>query len=62
VLQHADLPMDYADATLVALAEELDTNVVLATDRRGFGGYRLYGRKSFRILPSTSQPRASARS
>ena len=27
--QYADLPMDYADATLVVLAEELDTNLVL---------------------------------
>jgi uncharacterized protein len=54
VLQHADLPMDYADASLVALAEELDTNLVLTTDRRSFGRYRLYGRKSFRMLPSAS--------
>jgi hypothetical protein len=46
--------MGYAHATLVALAEELGTNLVLTTDRRAFGGYRLYGRKSFRILPSTS--------
>ena len=54
MLQHADLPMDYADASLVALAEELDTNLVLTTDRRSFGRYRLYGRKSFRMLPSAS--------
>jgi uncharacterized protein len=54
VLQHAGLPMDYADATLVALAEDLDTNCVLATDKRAFGAYRLYGRKRFRILPSMS--------
>jgi predicted nucleic acid-binding protein len=54
LVQHAGLPMGYADATIVALAEELDTNLVLTTDRRAFGRYRLYGRKSFRILPSTS--------
>jgi uncharacterized protein len=65
VIRHSDLPMDYADATLVALAEELDTNLVFTTDRRTFGACRLFGRKSFRILPSTSiraQARASARS
>ena len=54
VIQNAGLPMDYADATVVALAEELGTNVVLSTDRRAFGTYRLYGRKSFRIVPSSS--------
>ena len=51
LMQHAELPMDFADATLVALAEELDTNRVLTTDRRAFGRYRLYGQKSFRMLP-----------
>lgn len=65
LVRHADQPMDYADATLVALAEELDTHWILTTDRRGFGRYRLNGRKSFRILPTASirgQARASARS
>ncbi|MGH9365446.1 MAG: type II toxin-antitoxin system VapC family toxin, partial [Thermoanaerobaculia bacterium] len=33
LLQHyADLPMDFADATLVVLAEELGTDAVLTTD------------------------------
>jgi predicted nucleic acid-binding protein len=49
--QYADLPMDFADATLVVLAEELGTNVVLTTDRRDFGVYRIQGRRRFRILP-----------
>ena len=48
--KYADLPMDYADSTLVALAEELDTNLVFTTDRRDFGVYRL-GRRRFRVLP-----------
>lgn len=43
--------MDYADATLVALGEKLDTDCVFTLDRRGFTTYRLNGRKSFRILP-----------
>ena len=50
LMQYADLPMDFADATLVALAEEVDANRVLTTDRRAFGRYRLYGQKSFRML------------
>lgn len=49
--QYSDLPMDYADSTLVALAEELDTNLVLTTDRRDFGVYRIGGRRRFRVLP-----------
>ena len=51
VERFADLPMDYADATLVALAEELDTNLVLTTDRRDFAVYRLGGRGRFRVVP-----------
>jgi predicted nucleic acid-binding protein len=52
VTKYADLPMDYADATLVVLAEELDTNVVLTTDRRDFGLYRIKGRRRFEIVPA----------
>ena len=49
--QYSDLPMDYADATLVVLAEELGTNLVFTTDRRDFGVYRIKGRRRFEILP-----------
>jgi predicted nucleic acid-binding protein len=49
--QYADLPMDYADATLVVLAEELDTNQVFTTDRRDFAVYRIKGRRRFEVLP-----------
>ena len=48
---YADLPMDYADATLVVLAEELETNLVFTTDRRDFGVYRIKGRRRFEVLP-----------
>ena len=64
LVQHADLSMEYADATLVALGEELETNLILTTNR-GFGRYRLNDRKTFRILPTSSlraQTRARARS
>ena len=48
---YADLPMDYADATLVVLAEEIGTDLVFTTDRRDFGVYRIRGRRRFRIVP-----------
>src|SRR5216683_4912406 len=49
---YADLPMDFADATLVALAEELDCTSVFTTDRTVFSVYRLKGRKHFRLVPN----------
>jgi hypothetical protein len=48
---YADLPMDFADATLVALAEELDCTSVFTTDRADFSVYRIHGRRPFRIVP-----------
>jgi predicted nucleic acid-binding protein len=44
--------MDFADATLVALTEELDCTSVFTTDRTDFSVYRVKGRKPFRIVPS----------
>ena len=44
--------MDFADATLVALAEELDCTSVVTTDRTDVPVYRIHGRKSFRLLPN----------
>ena len=43
--------MDFADATLVTLGEELELDTILTLDRRGFGVFRLHGRRPFRILP-----------
>ena len=43
--------MDYADATLVVLAEDLNTNLIFTLDRRGFETYRIRKRRSFRIVP-----------
>ncbi len=39
--RYADTPMDFADATLVLLAERLATFDILTLDRRGFNTYRL---------------------
>jgi predicted nucleic acid-binding protein len=49
--KYADVPMDYADATLVALAEDVGIYDMLTLDRRGFSAYRPHGRGTFRILP-----------
>ncbi len=49
--KYHDLPMDYADATLVALAEESETDHVFTLDRKGFSTYRLRGGKTFLLLP-----------
>lgn len=50
--RYRDVPMDFADATLVALGEEIGANRVFTLDRRGFPVYRLHGRTPFRMLPS----------
>jgi hypothetical protein len=50
--KYADLPMDFADATLVALAEDLGTDLVFTTDHRDFEVYRADGNRHFQILPS----------
>jgi predicted nucleic acid-binding protein len=44
--------MDFADATLVVLAEEVETDLVFTTDRRDFEIYRIKDRKRFRIMPN----------
>ncbi len=50
--KYADPPMDFADATLVALAEDLHSTSVFTTDRTDFSVLRLKGRKPFRLLPN----------
>ncbi|OGQ79002.1 MAG: hypothetical protein A3F90_07120 [Deltaproteobacteria bacterium RIFCSPLOWO2_12_FULL_60_19] len=49
--RYRDVPMDFADATLVALGEELETDRVFTLDRRGFSVYRLGRRKAFQMIP-----------
>jgi predicted nucleic acid-binding protein len=49
--RYHNVPMDFADATLVALGEELDTDWVFTLDRRGFSTYRMNRRKPFRVIP-----------
>jgi len=48
--KYSDTPMDFADATLVMLADELDTTEILTLDRRGFSTYRTSRGKSFKLV------------
>ena len=44
----ADTPMDFADATLLLLAEGLGIDDVLTLDRRGFSVYRTRDNRALR--------------
>lgn len=48
--RYLDTPMDYADATLVLLAEALGIHDVLTLDRRGFSVYRTRRRRGFKLV------------
>ena len=49
--KYADAPMDFADATLVLLAERLGVNQIVTLDRRGFQIFRTRKGKGFEIIP-----------
>lgn len=48
--RYADTPMDFADATLVLLAQGLDVHDVLTLDRRGFRTYRTDDGQPFHLI------------
>jgi predicted nucleic acid-binding protein len=48
--KYADIPMDFADATLVLLAEEFATGNILTLDERGFRAYRFRGTRQFTLV------------
>jgi predicted nucleic acid-binding protein len=50
MLKYADRPMDFADATLVHVAERERLTTILSLDR-DFEVYRIRGRKAFRLVP-----------
>jgi predicted nucleic acid-binding protein len=54
--QCADLPMDFADATLVHLAQRERLNTIFTVDS-DFLVYRLRGRERFRVLPGFGRTR-----
>jgi uncharacterized protein len=49
--RYRDRPMDFADATLVHLAQRESLTTILTADISGFQTYRIAGRRRFRILP-----------
>ena len=50
--QYHDRPMDFADATLVRLAERESLSIIFTIDHNDFETYRIGGRSRFRIVPS----------
>ena len=49
--KYRDLPMDFADACLVFLAEKLNINMIETIDR-DFTIYRIKGRRKFNVVLS----------
>jgi len=54
--KYADAPMDFADATLVLLAEAVDLNDIFTLDRRGFSAYRTRPGHGFHLLLDQRAP------
>lgn len=52
--KYADLPMDLADATLVALAEHRGDRRIFTLDS-DFQVYRIHGRARFEIIPAAQR-------
>ena len=50
--KYHDRPMDFADATLVHLAQREAFSTVFTIDHDDFETYRVAGRKRLRILPA----------
>jgi predicted nucleic acid-binding protein len=49
--KYADLPMDFADASLVCLATQTGMQNIVTFDKRDFAIYKLPKRKSYTIMP-----------
>ncbi len=49
--QYWDRPMDFADATLVHLANRESLRAILTIDQTHFATYRLQGKQRFHVLP-----------
>lgn len=48
--QYENVPADFADATLIVLAEQLQTPRIVTLDQRGFRTFRYNRTKRFRLL------------
>jgi len=51
MVRYRDRPMDFADATLVHLAERESLTSVFTVDHDDFETYRIGGRRRFRVVP-----------
>jgi uncharacterized protein len=49
--RYRSTPMDFADATLVSLGEQLETDWVFTLDRRGFSTFKMHRNRPFHIIP-----------
>ena len=49
--KYQDLPMDFADATLVSLAHDLSIDHIVTFNRKDFSIYRLHKKRSFIVVP-----------
>jgi predicted nucleic acid-binding protein len=49
--RYADFPLSGTDASVVALAERLDTDVIVTLDHRHFAAVRSASGRPFRLLP-----------
>ncbi len=49
--KYADLPMDFADATIVCLAIDAGIQNIVTFDRKDFAIYKLPRKKNFTIMP-----------
>ena len=49
--KYADLPMDFADATIICLAMDTGMQNIITFDRKDFTIYKLPKKKSFTIMP-----------
>jgi predicted nucleic acid-binding protein len=52
MLRYWDRPLDFADATLVYLAQREGLSTVFTVDRADFETYRIEGRQRFRLIPT----------
>ena len=50
--KYSDTPMDFADATLVLLSDEVGTTDIFTLDRRGFEVFRNRNGESYVVMPS----------
>ncbi len=57
IAKYRDQPMDFADASLVLLADQTGMGDIVTFDRKQFEVYRFRGKRRFnQILPATRRP------